>query len=619
MSAEDKIVQDSLPEEEVDLQALQKVKELLLSLSNTVSAFKIFPSHHESCLRFRQDLMNKLKTYFQRHEKLELEIREFSFSFQGQQVYQDEVSSKSLPYFFFKDGMRLLIIYNGVGEEEVKDFLEIIKTESSKPADESDIVNAMWMRDFSNIQYYVPEEFLENKVLEERAESLSKKGLKVDSQELVSKAIDIKVNKERLFSGKLELKPEEKKAMEFYVDQALPEIIEDWKHDFDPGKLQVPKILSEPGTVQKKIPQEFALNERDLEQLNQMIERNRQLSPEEEFLNLMTEILGLDKDVEQLKTNLEILYDFYQEKLKAGNFQLNILLNKKMKDLRSLLSPEENEKTQLLTEFINRISDVRDVEEIRKLIAQKAEIDYSALFEYLGQFQDKALNFYAEFYEKIEDEVFRQKVKELFGIKIQDDPARISSLVDDRKPLLTEFIIDMMRQQPARKVLPYFVNFTNLYNKALKIKAIEALSSFDDEAASRILLGFLNDPIEEVRLKAVTSLKSLGDVARLKQLIEETRTTNFRKKNLAEKKALFQFLGRTRSQEAMAFLKKILLKKSIMPSTTELRICAVAGLEAMGTEEALTLLRRGKKFFNRKLRLASIEAAARLEKMGLKG
>jgi len=460
---------------------------------------------------------------------------------------------------------------------------------------------------------------LENKVLEERAESLSKKGLKVDSQELVSKAIDIKVNKERLFSGKLELKPEEKKAMEFYVDQALPEIIEDWKHDFDPGKLQVPKILSEPGTVQKKIPQEFALNERDLEQLNQMIERNRQLSPEEEFLNLMTEILGLDKDVEQLKTNLEILYDFYQEKLKAGNFQLNILLNKKMKDLRSLLSPEENEKTQLLTEFINRISDVRDVEEIRKLIAQKAEIDYSALFEYLGQFQDKALNFYAEFYEKIEDEVFRQKVKELFGIKIQDDPARISSLVDDRKPLLTEFIIDMMRQQPARKVLPYFVNFTNLYNKALKIKAIEALSSFDDEAASRILLGFLNDPIEEVRLKAVTSLKSLGDVARLKQLIEETRTTNFRKKNLAEKKALFQFLGRTRSQEAMAFLKKILLKKSIMPSTTELRICAVAGLEAMGTEEALTLLRRGKKFFNRKLRLASIEAAARLEKMGLKG
>jgi HEAT repeat protein len=619
MFREDKIIQNSLAEEEVDLQALQKVKELILSLSNTVSALKIFPSHHESSLRFRQDLITKLKSFFERYQKLELEIGEFAFYHQGKQVYQDEVSSKSLPYFFYKDGMRLLIIYNAVEEEEIRDILELIKTESAKPADESDIVNAMWTRDFSNIRYYVPEEFVQNKILEERTESLSRKGLKIETQELASKILDIKVNKEKLFSGRLELKPEEKKAMEFYVDQDLPEITGDWQWNFDPEKLQMQRTPSEPSTVQKKLPQEFALNEQDLQQLNQMIEKNRQLSPEEEFLNLMTEILALEEDSGQLKTNLDILYEFYQENLKAGNFRLNILLSKKMKDLRDLLSSEENEKIPLLTDFINRISDIKDVDEIRKLIAQKLEINYSALFEYLSQFQDKALPFFAEFFDKIEDESFRQKVKGLFETKIQSDAGKIVALVDDRKPLLTEFIIDIMRQQPARKILPHFINFMSLYNKTLKIKAIEAVSSFEDEMANKILLGFLNDPQEEVRLKAMTSLKFLGDIARLKQLMEEISTKKFRKKNFQEKKTMFEFLGRTRSEEALAFLKQLFLKKSIMPSTTELRVCAVAGLEAMGTEVALEPLRRGKKFFNRRVRRAAVEALARLETTEKKG
>lgn len=84
-------------------------------------------------------------------------------------------------------------------DEEISDFLDIIRTESAKPTDESDVVNALWLKDFPNLQYYAPEEFIESRILEERTESLSKRGLQVIPQELAGKVVDIKVDRQQLF------------------------------------------------------------------------------------------------------------------------------------------------------------------------------------------------------------------------------------------------------------------------------------------------------------------------------------------------------------------------------------------------------------------------------------
>jgi HEAT repeat protein len=249
-------------------------------------------------------------------------------------------------------------------------------------------------------------------------------------------------------------------------------------------------------------------------------------------------------------------------------------------------------------------------------------LNYSALFDYLSQFQDATLPFLAELFEPTEDQTFRQKAKDLFQNKIQSDPGIIVTLVDDQRPLLSEAIIEMMQQQQqqsARKIIPRFSHFLTLSTRELKIKAIEALGSFNDEMANKILLGFFNDPEEEIRIKATLSLKFLSDPTRLKQLMREIYTKKFRLKRFQEKKALFEFLGRTRSQEAFTFLKKVFLKKSLFPSTAELRICAVAGLEAMATEEALELLRRGEIFFNKKVRKAVAHALVSLASRKTRG
>jgi hypothetical protein len=318
----DRTKENPAEEERVDPQAIQKAKELVLSLANTISALKIFPSEHASAIHFRQDFISKLKAFLDEYQRLELSISESGFYYQDKPVYQDEISSKSLPFFFFKDGLRLLAFYQGMDDEEINDFLELVRIESARPAEESDVVNALWLKDFPNLQYYAPEEFIENRILEERTESLSKRGLQIIPQELAGKVVDIKVNRQELFSGQLVLKPEEKQAIDSFVDEELPELPENWQQNFtfeaegQESSRETPTI-SQAGQPAAKQAAFLKLTEEDVNELNRLLERNRRLSPEEEFINLMMEIMALEENDEQFNANLNILQDFYLENIKT--------------------------------------------------------------------------------------------------------------------------------------------------------------------------------------------------------------------------------------------------------------------------------------------------------------
>jgi len=98
----DRTKENPAEEERADPQAVQRVKELVLSLANTISALKIFPPEHTSAIHFRQDFISKLKAFLTEYQRLELSIGEFGFYYQDKPVYQDEISSKSLPFFSLK-------------------------------------------------------------------------------------------------------------------------------------------------------------------------------------------------------------------------------------------------------------------------------------------------------------------------------------------------------------------------------------------------------------------------------------------------------------------------------------------------------------------------------------
>ncbi len=241
-------------------------------------------------------------------------------------------------------------------------------------------------------------------------------------------------------------------------------------------------------------------------------------------------------------------------------------------------------------------------------------MDIDAFFGYLDLLGERALPLAAEVYEASPDPEFRAKVMGFVGGLDLKDLGTLTALANDSRPDLSGEIIRFIAASRDPKAPQYLAAFLGFQHRGIKLEAVHALGRFEDDLANKILAGFLKDPDEELRVQAALRLKYLGDRPRLLAIIAEASSNAFRKRSDAEKQAIFDFLGRTRTDEAFLFLKGTLERRSLFPSSAEIatRLCAVRGLEHMATAPALEALRRGSRARQKRVREACAEALVRL-------
>jgi HEAT repeat protein len=593
----------------LDPKAVEKARDILHQLGNTVSAMKIYPSDHITVKYFIDELTQKFTSFLDALGKLEIAVAEYSFFCGGKVVYTDEMTIKSLPFFFFKDGMQMLYFYQGLDRVEIGDFLELIKAESQRPAGEGDIVTALWERDFSNIQYYAPDDFVENRIIEERTESQTKAGVPV-LPEYAHEVIEIRVDTSKFTSGKIELTPEDKADVQkLSADRELD--------TEEQPRFALEQALTEGPGESRKSPaaaMDPTLTEAELQKLEALVRANRTISPDEEFLNLMIEILNLEKGLDNFSANLDILADYHLEQLEKGNFGFAIPLVHKIRELRTYVALSNREKAARLDAFLIRIISSKTVEAIQAMLEKSKTVDWNALVDFFVIMGVPALPLAADVYESVPDAKTQEKILEFMNTANAQDPRALAALAADERPQLSKAIIGLLARSPDKKGLPHFSVFLGLKTKELKLEAIRALGQFPDEMASRILLGFFNDKDEDVRIQAALRLNPVEERSKIEQIIREAQGRSFQDKSLKEKQAILSFLGRTRTEEAQTFLRKIFAKRGFLMSdrARDMKLAAVAGLEALGTEEAAKLLEKGAQSRNKPLREACSRALARL-------
>lgn len=593
----------------LDPKAIEKARDILHQLGNTVSAMKIYPSDHITVKYFIDELTQKFTNFLESQGKLEIAVAEYSFFCGGKVVYTDEMTIKSLPFFFFKDGVQMLYFYQGLDRGEIGDFLELIKAESRKPAGEGDIVTALWEREFSNIQYYAPDDFLENRIIQERTESQTMAGVPV-LPEYAHKVIEIKIDTSKFTSGKIELTPEDKADVQKLA--AAKELESE-----EQPRVALEQALSEGLGESRKGPaaaMDPTLTEAELQKLEALVRANRTISPDEEFLILMVEILNLEKGLDNFSANLDVLADYHHEQLEKGNFGVAIPLVHKIRELRTFLAPSNREKAARLDAFLTRIISSKTVEAIQTMLEKSKTVDWNALVDFFILMGGPALPLAADVYESVPDAKIQGKILEFMNAANAHDPRGLAALASDERPQLSRAIIELLGQFPGNRGLPHFSVFVGLKTKEIKLEAIRALGQIRDEMANRILHGFFNDMDEDIRIQAALRLNPVEETSKIEQLIREAEGRTFLDKSLKEKQAILSFLGRTRTDEAQAFLRRVFTKRGLWMSAKirEMKLAAVTGLEGLGTEEAQKLLEKGAQSRNKALQEACSQALARL-------
>jgi HEAT repeat protein len=591
-----------------------KAKDILTTMANAVSAMKIFPSDHETVRGFVDGLSGKFEAFFKRYPKLEIGVGEYTFTCADRVVYSDEMTIKSLPFFFFKDGTESLYFYKGLERGELFDFLELIKTVSQKPGGDNDIVAALWESDFPNIQYYAPDEFLENQILAEKGEGRGEDNLPELPSDLDHESVEVRIDRTKLAEGRITLKPTDRAKLDPAAGIAEGEV------ERPEAGLPIPAELApapgpdeSAGVLPAVASVDATLSENDVQELESLVSGNRTLRPEEEFINLTTEIIFLEEDVAICAASLDVLGEFQSDQIRAGQFPVASSVIAKVRDLRSHVEAGSPRKVALIDAALKKLTGPKTLEAVEAALGANVPVDWPELLGFFKMLGPATLPAAAGLFERQVDPEIRARILEFIRDVGGHDPGLIVSLANDNRPALSLEIIRLLSSLPDEKGVPHLSAFLMFKKRDIKLEAIHVLGGLSGEKANRILHGFLNDPDEDLRIQATLKLNPSEERSRIVQLIHEASSPEFRRKSLKEKQAFLSFLGRTRSAEALTFLSTVAAKATLLPSrrNLEMRLAAVAGLESMGTAESSAALEAGARGRGRKVREACAEALAR--------
>lgn len=128
------------------------------ALTHATSSFLLYEASNEAVAGFIADLRESLDEFLTAFGSLELEIRPWDITFQGQVVYLDRDRERSLAFRLYKDGVRKLVIHPDVTWEEVIELLGILAVRAKGIRQhEDDVVTMLWNASFKHIETEVVE------------------------------------------------------------------------------------------------------------------------------------------------------------------------------------------------------------------------------------------------------------------------------------------------------------------------------------------------------------------------------------------------------------------------------------------------------------------------------
>jgi hypothetical protein len=548
-----------------DKAAVESAKEIFHILSNTVTTMKLYPSHHASVMKFVDDLYAKLRDHFEHWPELEVDIQENAFLMRGEAVFRDDNLIKSLPYLFHKDGMEKIAILKEVDKTELHHFLEVVRQTSLLPLDESDIVVAIWEKDLANIRIYAPDDYLLAKI-----------------DVFTKQPFDIFIDPKKLFSGQIELSTEDLKDIQSKtVSLGLME-------------LEEKKDYAELVTM---------LEDKDIHQIEAMLNGSRKIPPEKEFLDMIFELLYLEDRIEEFATVLGFLERHNKDLILDGKFTHAAQFLRQMQELKDIFSERNPAKAAELEKFLNSVQEARIVALIRECIERKNIDSVPSFFDYLRFLGTRSIPVAAELLEENQDEDYRRAANAYLEDIGSESIETLAGQLQDGKPALSKAIIALLSRSQDRKVLSYLAPLVTYASKDIRLAALEALGSFKDPLAQKIISGFLQADDEDVRTAAAERLGRLPDKSILRRIIRMVSSRRFHDKSPREKIAVMNILGRSVTSEGLEALRKSMEKSGLFAKAKyeDTRLCAVTALAAVETPEALDVLRKGVRSSNKKV------------------
>lgn len=558
-------------------EAIARARDLINTLVKTIKAFRLYPPENPSLVAFREQVYRKFQEFLNQYHIFILQVEEGTLSFQGVALYENPDVKTSLAFQLYKDGLRELRFMEGLEDWEVDGLIHILKSTETINQMEDDVVTMLWEKEFLHIGYLATEAYLD------------------DTSVIIPANVD-------QFRAKINHNPPDQTLLGDIgeeMDGAGFDYYELFKKAEDPPPVAVNRSV-------------YFLSPEELEELRKEVERETAPTFIFNVIDILFEILALDKSPLSYQTTIHILQKLLDALITVGEFKrAGDLLSR----LNIILSTYELEAWQkeAIAKMIEKAGEAERIERIGKTLEKAGEIPWEEISRYLSLLKANSIPPLIDVLGEITNSKSRRMICEVLVESGKNNPEVFFPFLEDPRWFLVRNILYILGRIGKGTSVPILQKVLQHQEARVRREGIQALGMINDSRVFSLLREAIKDADDRNRSMAALNLARVGKTASLPVLLEGVQSKDFYKRDAAEIKAFFDAIGMVGSKEAIQPLQKMLEQKGWfeMGKKDQIRLGAAGALALIGTPEAKAILEAGRNSKDESIRRACLQAERR--------
>jgi len=534
---------DDLDEPPIEISA---VTDVLRQVGKAARAQQLYASNNPMHARAMNAVGEAFKALWKQVPSLELQITDSSFSWLGHTVIEEPGrTSDSLPWLFYKDGVRELTMHPGFEDEELGVLLGIVQRTRLAFAEDDDMLTRLWEREFEFLQY----KYVELAV--EVGAPLLAHGI-VPGSKIVSPRTFESEESEVVSSSSFARMDEYDSTLYFLEESEIDYLQREIKNDFS-SDLRSRVVASLLDTYECE------------------------LDP-----TVREEISG-------------ILEQFFLVLLSLGHFGPAAYIIREAKVTAGRARNVLDTQRELLLALADGLSEVDAIEQLlQTLETTSLRLPQNDLHELLMQLHPRALASILGWLGRSRNAELRALLESAASRMAASHTTELVKLIASEDRVVAFEAIRRAGSMKAAAAVPALAGAIAQGTPEMRIAAVTALSQIGSAGAMEALGRALEDEDTDIRIAAVRVLATSGHSAAVARIEACIRTPKVRDGSLAEKMAFFESYGALAGEAGIGFLSAILKPRGLFHrrEPSELRACAAIALGKIGTPRAIEALQQ---------------------------
>jgi hypothetical protein len=536
------------------------LEELLRQLDKTVRARQLYMANNPTYQRALDNLRNSFAPVWNETDAFTLSVTDTQFRWSGVVVHeQGEKASDSLPWLFYKDGLREITLTRGFEAGELEQLIDIIPRVRRAQAGEDDLITILWEHEFTCLSY---------RHVDLGHDGATVPGLAAEPGRYPTTRVGTEspVVASAQARGEVAANPE--------ILTQRPSVVK--LEDFD-------------STL-------YFLDEKEIEYIRREVGREYASDLRRTVVESLLDILELQADPAVRSEVLGLLDQMVLHLLSAARFQTvayllreSAVVLERAKDLlpehraRLLALPSRLSHPETLSQILQQLDEAAELpaqEDLSALFAELQPTSLETIFEWLGRMQNQKLR---PLLESAADRLAGANTTELVRILGHAEGFALLEAVRRAGALKTGAAV-----APLGKVL-------TATDRELRLAAVQALVTIGSAGAMQTLERALADADRDVRITAVRALGARNHRAALPRVEAVVKGKELRSADLTERMAFFESFGALCGDGGVPFLDGILNGKSGLlgrKEDSEIRACAAMALGHVRTQRAQESLQK---------------------------